>query len=112
MVTEEQLQHGFDLEDARVKEEWAILKVRDELKRQKDKWGVQDHNATMWATIIGEQYGEMCKEVNEFMFTPTPEIEVKMFEEAVQTAAYCIAMCGNMLRNSKAVQDHANFYIC
>lgn len=110
-MTPEEMESTFDRADAKRTEYWAMYWVKHELECQKDKWGVQDHNATVWATIIGEEYGEMCKEVNEFMFNPTPEIEARMFDEAIQTAACCIAMCGNMLRNSEAVREHANIIL-
>lgn len=60
--------------------------------RQDEKWGVQNHRADTWATIIGEEYGEMCKAVNEFGFNPTPETEQDIYTEAIQTMASCMAM--------------------
>lgn len=69
-----------------------IEKVLDERKRQDEKWGVQDHSAPVWATIIGEEYGEMCKAINEYGFSPTRKTEDEIYTEAIQTMASCMAM--------------------
>lgn len=69
-----------------------IEKVLDERKRQDEKWGVQDNTAPEWATIIGEEYGEMCKAINEFGFNPTRKTEDEIYTEAIQTMASCMAM--------------------
>lgn len=69
-----------------------------ERKRQDEKWGEQNHFAERWATIIGEEYGEMCKAINEFSFNPTPETEQDIYTEAIQTMASCMAMLECMER--------------
>lgn len=69
-----------------------IEKVLDERKRQDEKWGVQDHTAPVWAAIIGEEYGEMCKAINEYGFNPTRATEDEIYTEAIQTMASCMAM--------------------
>lgn len=79
----------------------VIFDVIDERKRQDEKWGEQNHSAYVWASIIGEEYGEMCKAINEFGFNPTPEREQDIYTEAVQTMASCMAMLECMERSRK-----------
>lgn len=63
-----------------------------ERNRQDEKWGEQDHRADTWVSIIGEEYGEMCKAVNEFGFNPKEETISDIYTEAIQTMASCMAM--------------------
>lgn len=69
-----------------------IADVLAERKRQDEKWGEQDHRADTWVSIIGEEYGEMCKAVNEFGFDPKEETISDIYTEAIQTMASCMAM--------------------
>lgn len=69
-----------------------IEKVLEERERQDKKWGEQNHTAHVWGTIIGEEYGEMCKAINEFGFNPTRETEDEIYTEAIHTMASCMAM--------------------
>ena len=73
--------------------------VIDERVRQDEKWGEQDHSAYVWSSIIGEEYGEMCKAINEFGFNPTPETEQDIYTEAIQTMASCMAMLEHIERS-------------
>ena len=77
-----------------------INDVLAERSRQDEKWGQQDHFAERWATIIGEEYGEMCTAINEFSFNATYENEQQIYVEAIQTMATCMAMleCIDRLR--------------
>lgn len=76
-----------------------ISDVISERERQDEKWGEQNHNAFVWSSIIGEEYGEMCKAINEFGFNPTPETEQEIYKEAIQTMASCMAMLECLERN-------------
>lgn len=69
-----------------------IEKVLEERKRQDIKWGRTDHIAPVWGMIIGEEYGEMCKAINEFGFNPTQKTEEQIYTEAIHTMAACMAM--------------------
>ena len=42
--------------------------ISEERNRQDEKWGEQNHTPAVWAAIIGEEYGEVCKAINEFGF--------------------------------------------
>lgn len=72
--------------------------INRERERQDEKWGEQNHTAPVWCTIIGEEFGETCQAVNEFLFHATPENEQKVYDEAIQTAASCTALCECILR--------------
>lgn len=72
-----------------------ILKERD---RQDEKWGEQNHPAFVWLSIIGEEYGEMCKAVNEFGFYADHQKEQEIYQEAIHTMASCMAMLECMER--------------
>ena len=76
-----------------------INRVIDERKRQDAKWGEQNYNAYVWASIIGEEYGEMCQAINEFGFNPTHETEEQIYTEAIHTMASCMAMLECIERN-------------
>lgn len=69
-----------------------IADVLAERKRSDEKWGEQNHGAYRWASIIGEEYGEMCKAINEFGFNPTLETKQDVYSETIQTIASCMAM--------------------
>ena len=62
----------------------------DERDRQDAKWGVQFHNLTEWATILGEELGEFCQEAlrDHFGDRKSPNLRA----EAVQVAAVALAI--------------------
>lgn len=82
-------------------QEKIIEKVLEERMRQDEKWGESNHSASVWGMIIGEEYGEMCKAINELGFSPIPEIEERIYKEAIQTMASCMAMLECMERGKK-----------
>lgn len=65
--------------------------IDTERLRQDKKWGThQDHNLPEWGTILGEEYGEACTEINRvhFGFKDTENL----IAELVQVAAVCTAI--------------------
>lgn len=80
------------------RQETVIADIKREREKQDDKWGIQEHTAPVWVSIIGEEYGETCKAVNEFMFHATQANEQEIYNEAIQTAASCVALCEHILR--------------
>lgn len=101
-------QKVIELPAAYVPEQEKIInKVLEERKRQDAKWGEQNHIAPVWGMIIGEEYGEMCKAINEFGFNPTPEKEQDIYTEAIHTMASCMAMieCIERQRKQEGVED-------
>jgi len=61
------------------------FEIEMERRRQLRKWGEQNHNGTTWATILIEEVGEACKEVNEAV-----SVE-RLREELIQVAAVAVA---------------------
>jgi hypothetical protein len=43
----------------------ALQHIHMERCKQKQKWGRQTHEPIYWLGIIGEEYGEVCKNVIE-----------------------------------------------
>jgi NTP pyrophosphatase (non-canonical NTP hydrolase) len=41
------------------------LYLEDERKRQKEKWGEQEHGGHAWVSILLEEVGEVAKAINE-----------------------------------------------
>lgn len=73
-----------------VKARWLkeILAERD---RQDKLWGSpQENTYSEWAGILGEEYGELCKELNELNFGRGHQDRMAM--EAVQVAAVALAI--------------------
>lgn len=44
----------------------VIDDVIAERERQDAKWGEQNHHPDRWMAILGEEFGELCKEIVEF----------------------------------------------
>lgn len=79
-----------------------ISDVIAERKRQDEKWGEQNHDNFVWSSIIGEEYGELCKAINEYGFKRRPETKQNIYTEAIQTMASCMAMLECMEREMEA----------
>lgn len=41
---------------------WDIVEER---RRQDEKWGVQNHGDAYWLAILGEEFGEICRDILE-----------------------------------------------
>ena len=72
-----------------------LTKIKDERARQDEKWGVQLHSLPMWLTILGEEFGEACKEACGFT-SSTDIIDratalINFKKELIQVAAVCVA---------------------
>lgn len=75
-----------------------ILKERDS---QDDRWGESNHHPFVWASILGEEYGEVCKAANESHFAgyrDTGRLE-RYRAELVQVAAVAMAAIECVDRN-------------
>lgn len=85
----------------------AISSVLDERKRQDEKWGQQDHDASLWLGILGEEFGELCEAVNETVFdngTDKGGFD-NMYIEATHCAAVAVGFLECLLRNSDTAKD-------
>ena len=81
----------------------ALRDIIAERKRQDAKWGEQNHDPFLYLTILGEEYGEMCKAALEARFSKgSDDMYQKLIshfrEEAVQTAAVALAIVENIDR--------------
>lgn len=66
---------------------FSILEeVAKERKRQDRLWGEQNHTPREWIGILGEEFGEVCKEINEVGAETSYRIEL------IQVAAVAVAM--------------------
>ena len=68
--------------------------VVDERYRQEDKWGDQSGNHDFeWASILGEEFGEVCAAANEANFKTgkTPGDFGHLRAELIQVAAVAVA---------------------
>ena len=72
--------------------DYFLKKTRKERNRQDEKFGEQNHHPLLWFSIIGEEFGEMCKAFNEYNLDSDPNHLDDMQREAIQVAACCIAM--------------------
>ena len=67
--------------------------------RQDNKWGYQNHALERWTSILGEEYGELCRAVNETIFENEAEFDFQtdeggyenMKKEAIHVAAVAVA---------------------
>lgn len=68
----------------------AVLEnVGMERQRQDNKWGQQDHEVGIWLAILGEEFGEVAKEIAESQARSLDVAHLR--EELVQTAAVAVA---------------------
>lgn len=51
-----------------------------------------------WLLIIGEEFGEICKEANEYSFSSDLKRIQDLQTEAIQCAACCVAMVESLDR--------------
>jgi NTP pyrophosphatase (non-canonical NTP hydrolase) len=72
-------------------------KLAGERKRQDEKWGEQNHNKTTWLSILGEEFGEVCRAVNESDNSALSAERIT--KELIHTAAVCQVMWESGIRN-------------
>lgn len=65
----------------------AFAKIKEERKRQDEKWSVQDHSPSYWMVILMEEVGEACQQICGDAY----DID-KFREEIVQVAAVSVAI--------------------
>ena len=65
--------------------------ITDEMERQDKKWGKQEHQMSIWMTILTEEHGEIAKAICDLYNSPNREEKKKHFQqvklELVQTIA-------------------------
>jgi len=65
--------------------------VRAERERQIEKWGTQTHEPEQWYTRLGEELGEVGKELADGDHAEALNV-AKYREECIHTAAVALAM--------------------
>ena len=86
-----------------IKETNSVLsEVQEERRRQDEKWGEQDHTPPEWLSILGEEFGEVCKAVCEAHFSGYESTGnwAEYRKELIQLAAVAVAMVECLGRNS------------
>lgn len=71
--------------------------VLEERARQDKKWGEQNHKASVWLAILGEETGEFCKAILEAQFQGASRAQIKT--ELVHVAAVALTMLECCERN-------------
>lgn len=73
-----------------------ISAIREERRRQDEKWGLQNHTYPTWKVILGEELGEADNEWLKGHFGKR-NTGKELREEMVQCAAVLVAMleCGD-----------------
>lgn len=86
-------------------QEEILLQIQEERERQETKWGEQNHQPDKWLVILGEEYGEACKEALEA--ATAKEYSKGLFhlqsyrDELIQVAAVAVSMIECLDRNTK-----------
>lgn len=86
-----------------VKETNSVLsEVQEERRRQDAKWGEQNHTQPEWLSILGEEFGEVCKAVCEAHFSGYESTGnwAEYRKELIQLAAVAVAMVECLDRNN------------
>ncbi len=77
--------------DKRNAQACAIYKIKQEIEAQEKKWGFPSLNTYCeWSSILGEEAGELAKELNELNFGRGDR--ERMRAEAVQVAAVAVSI--------------------
>jgi NTP pyrophosphatase (non-canonical NTP hydrolase) len=74
-----------------------LAKVREERVAQVSKWGVQRHDFSVWMTILGEEFGEVCQSLLDARRFPDSSDTHKaallsVRDELIQVAAVAVAI--------------------
>jgi hypothetical protein len=68
-----------------------LAAVNTELHRVLDKWGAQSLTLFDWASVLGEEHGEVCAAINRYEFGGRADSELRsVYLEAVQVAAVAV----------------------
>lgn len=65
--------------------------------RQESKWGAQEHFGDKWFRILGEEFGEIARDLNELGALPIEneagqlKYLTNLRQEIIQTSAVCVA---------------------
>lgn len=85
-----------DIPDPRVfvePDDWLddLQAVNRELHKVLEKWGPQALTLFDWGSVLGEEYGELCRAVNAYEFGSEGQGDLSgVYKEAVQVAAVAV----------------------
>ncbi len=68
--------------------------VKEENKRQLDKWGIQTHSMFEWLTYTTEELGELAKAIAEYEYRDGTWMEIR--KEAIQVATLALKIAEMM----------------
>ncbi len=85
----------------------VLAQVAEERESQDAKWGQQDHDPFGWIAILGEEYGEVCKDALGLYFGKqtglNKERQIRNYRaELRQEAAVAVSMVECLDRNGIA----------
>ena len=79
----------------------ALMLIAQRRYEQLEKWGEQEHTWSEWATILGEEYGELCEAINETVLNNATKPELgglaNMANEVIDVAAVALQMLEYLL---------------
>lgn len=75
----------------------AVRDVLKERKKQLEKWGIQNHEMTIWLAILHEETGELSEAVLHKIFGGPQRNYI--FKEAVQVAAVALQIVEYLRQN-------------
>ena len=79
----------------------ALMLIAQRRYEQFEKWGEQEHTWSEWATILGEEYGELCEAINETVLNNATKPELgglaNMVNEVIDVAAVALQMLEYLL---------------
>jgi len=76
-----------------------LILLDAELQRQYKKWGVQNHNETMWMNILMEEVGEASRALMEACFRSGDWNKYR--DELIQVAAVALSAIENFDRQRR-----------
>ena len=86
----------------------VLLQIVKEREQQDHKWGEQNHDDMMWATILGEEFGEACQAALEARFQSIKwdrdQAKGCLRDELLQVAAVAVAWVECMDRQGLEVR--------
>lgn len=90
--------------------------IKEERVRQDKLYGEQNHALERWVAILGEEFGEVCKEVCEIGYAQNSEYKKgleafhrqQLKDELIQVAAVCVAILEAMDRQlvESVLEEH------
>lgn len=95
----------MDIESKKIQDN-AFYEVKTERSRQEKRWGEQNHSQEYWLSILGEEFGEVCKAVCEKNYDT--KVKDNYRDELIHVAAVAIQMIECFDRKKIAVENFKN----